>query len=120
LPTTATFSLCERSDGKFLAHALEFDLVSVADTEKEAEQKLRLAVQLYIEYGLYKGWGKDIRFPAPKEYWDRLTVDSCIAIGPPIEIRDHRPERLIVYRASKQRAATPTPSRVAEALCQAS
>jgi hypothetical protein len=102
LPMTATFSLYQRVDGKFVAHALEFDLVAIADTQKEAEQELRLAVKIYIEYGLFKGWRKDIRFGAPQECWDHLTSDSCISIGPPIEIKDHRPERrVIVYRATK-------------------
>lgn len=71
---TATFSLYQRADGMAVAHALEFDLVSVAESEKEAEHKLRLAVKTYIEYGLFKGWDKDIRFSAPQECWDRLTV----------------------------------------------
>lgn len=110
---TATFCLRQREDGKFLAHALEFDIVAVGDTQKQAEHKLRLAVKLYIEYGLFKGWEKDIRFSAPQECWDLITTDSTISIGPPIEIRDHRPERkVIVYRAtshsSTARAAVQT------------
>lgn len=100
LPMTATFAMGQRADGKFIAHALEFDIVSVAETEKEAELKLRLAVKLYVEYGLSKGLEKDIRFPAPQACWDRLTADSTISIGPPIKIQDHSPERLIVYRAT--------------------
>jgi len=103
LPMTATFSLYQRADAKFVAHALEFDLVTVADSEKEAEQELRAAVKLYIEYGMFKGWEKDIRFGAPKAMWDLLTPDSHISIGAPIEIADHRAERrVIVYRATKQ------------------
>ena len=99
LPITATITLRPREDGKFVAHALDFDLVAVADTEKEAEQEVRLAVKLYIEYGLIKGWEKDIRFSAPQCAWDLLTPDAPIRIGEPIHITDHRAERkVIVYR----------------------
>ena len=109
LPTTAHFSLYQREDGQFVAHALDFDLVTVAGTEREAEQELRKAVKTYIEYGIFKGWEKDIRFEAPHRFWDLLTVDSSISIGQPIEITDHRPERrLIVYRATKQNRTSHT------------
>jgi hypothetical protein len=105
-----TFSLYEREDGKFVSHALDFDIVAVADSEKDSEEKLRLAVKIYIEYGLFKGWEKDIRFSAPMEFWDRLTPDSHVSIGPPIEITDARPQRrVIVYRAQSRvsHAASP-------------
>jgi len=103
---TATFTQQRRDDGKFVAHALEFDLVAVADTETEATDKIRLAVKIYIEFGLSQGWEDDILFPAPQQSWDRLTEDSRISLAAPIEINDHRPERRVfLYRAMSAASA---------------
>jgi hypothetical protein len=105
---TATFTQQKRADGKFVSHSLEFDLVAVADTEAEATEKIRLAVKIYIEYGLAQGWEDDIIFPAPQHSWDRLTSDSQISLAGPIEINDHRPERRVfLYRAMNAQGESP-------------
>lgn len=88
LPMTMTISLCQECD-KFVAHALDFDLVCVADSEAEATNKTRLAVKTYVEYGLSKGWTDEIMFPAPEEYWDKLK-DATISVAEPIQIMDRR------------------------------
>lgn len=86
LPTTVSFLISKDRD-KIVAHALDFDLVAVADTEEEAKRKIRLAVKTYVEYGLSNNWADEIIFPAPDEYWDKLKY-ATIAIGETIEIAD--------------------------------
>lgn len=84
LPMTLTNLLLH--DGKFVAHSLDFDIVCVADDEKEAWEKLRLAIKTYVEFGISSGWQDNIIFPAPQEYWDKLTPDTPVQLGPPIVI----------------------------------
>jgi len=91
---TLTHLLC--TNGKAVAHSLDFDLVSVASTEEEATKKLRLAVKTYVEFGLGKGWDDYILFPAPKRYRDKLTPDVPAQIGPPIEIASDERAVLVV------------------------
>lgn len=93
---TTTFLVYQRQDKKTVAHALDFDLVSVGETPNKAVNRLRAAVKLYIEFGLTKGWEEDIRFPAPPEYWARLTADTPVSLMEPIQIEDNRPGRNIV------------------------
>lgn len=89
LPQTVTFSVSERSDGKWVAHALDFDLVAVSNTRVKAVDKLRLAVKVYVEFGLTNNWPEDIVFPAPEECWSRLQGKTA-EIMSPIEIEDTR------------------------------
>jgi len=90
LPQTVTFSVgARKDDGKWVAHALDFDLVCAADTKPKAVEKLRLAVKVYVEYGLVNNFTEDIIFPAPEEYWLRLQ-GKMAEIMPPIEIEDTR------------------------------
>jgi len=93
---TATFGVQKREDGKFVAHALDFDLVSVSETAERAIEKLRLVVKTYIEYGLNNNWAQDIIFPAPDQYWEKLSLNTPAAIIAPIEIEDNR---LFVFQA---------------------
>jgi hypothetical protein len=93
---TATFGVQKREDGKIVAHALDFDLVAVSDTAERAIDKLRLVVKTYIEYGLNNNWAQDIIFPAPDEFWERLSPGVPGAIMAPIEIEDNR---LFVFQA---------------------
>jgi hypothetical protein len=72
-----------------VAHALDFDLVSVASSEDEAVAKLRLAVKSHVEFGIKMGIERDIMFPAPKKFWESLTPNSSLSIGEPIEIDHH-------------------------------
>jgi len=97
LPMMATFSVSER-EGKHIAHALDFDVVCVSDTEEKAIEKLRLSVKTYVEYGLSNGWADDIIFPAPSPYWELLSPETPIKLMAPIVIVDNR--RLLVARAA--------------------
>lgn len=88
LPMTAVFSIT-KSGSRMVAHALEFDLVCVAETEDEAVRKLRVAVQAHVEYGLKNRFDRDILQSAPEKAWNALTPETTLSIGEPIIIREH-------------------------------
>src|SRR3954452_13102333 len=62
LPPMLTF--LESTNGYHAVHSLDFDIVSVADSEDEAWRKLRIAVATYVEYGLNNGLKDYIVFNA--------------------------------------------------------
>ena len=106
---TATFGVFQNEAGKYVAHALDFDLVSVAPTKEQAVDKLRLAVKTYIEYGLSNNWAADMMFPAPIEFWTRLLTDSPIGLLDPIMIEDNRVtvfEAMLAYEALRPAVQT--------------
>jgi hypothetical protein len=74
------------TNGKCVAHNLDFDLVAVAPTEEEAWARLRLAVKTYVEFGLSKGWEHSMLFAAPQEVRDLLKPNTPVQIMPPLEI----------------------------------
>jgi hypothetical protein len=96
LPATATFAVGKDGD-KCVAHALDFDIVCVAETEERAIENLRLAVKTYVEYGLSNGWTEDIMFPAPEGYWSNLDSSGVVKMLAPIEVDDRR---MVVFRAA--------------------
>jgi hypothetical protein len=69
LPMMLTF--LESKNGHHVVHSLDFDIVSVADTEHEAWEKARLAVKTYVEFGLSKGWYDYIAFSPHKNIGTR-------------------------------------------------
>jgi hypothetical protein len=86
LPATLTF-IFSKDGEKTVAHALDFDLVAVADTDEEATRKIRLAVKTYVEYGLSNNWVDEIIFPAPDEFWEKLR-SAKISLMKPIKVAD--------------------------------
>jgi hypothetical protein len=114
LPMTTVFSVSESGDGKAVAHALDFDLVSVAASPNEALRKLRIAVKYHVEYGLKFGFHRDILLKAPDEYWKPI-LGGKFSIGEPIVI-DHRllyPMTPEVPAAALHENRTPTRTAVA-------
>jgi len=81
-----TYLLLTKHPDRVVAHALDFDLVSVAKDEKEALAKLRKAIKAHVEFGIQRDLVKDILFKAPEEYWAALTPDTKLSIGEPILI----------------------------------
>ena len=77
LPMTAAV-LLYRDKETFVAHALEFDICAVENSEKEAVDKLKRCMKRHIEFALGNGWGDSILSPAPSEFWEmeRNVVDS--------------------------------------------
>lgn len=95
LPMMLTF--LESKNGHHAVHSLDFDIVSVGDSEDEAWSKLRLAVKTYVEYGLSKGWKEHIVFNAPKEFWDKITPDVSTRIMDPITLADTEKKVIAVH-----------------------
>jgi hypothetical protein len=86
LPMMLTF--LESKNGHHAVHSLDFDIVSVADSEEVAWNKLRIAVKIYVEFGLGKGWKNHIMFNAPQECWDKITPELTSRILEPITLGD--------------------------------
>jgi predicted RNase H-like HicB family nuclease len=105
LPMTSLVRFSQEADG-FVAHALDFDLVAVGDTEDEATEKIRWAIQAYIEYGLKNFWHDHILYGAPKEMND-ISIETPVKLMEPIIVQDRK---ITLVRA------TPThePSRAAK------
>lgn len=113
LPMMLTFLECQ--NGHHSVHSLDFDIVSVADTEDEAWEKARLAVKTYVEFGISNGWTEHIPFPAPQEYWDMITPDVSTRIVPPITIADSEKKVIAVHGSTKNDGSLKAPSSVAKA-----
>jgi hypothetical protein len=86
LPMMLTF--LESKNGHHAVHSLDFDIVSVADSEEVAWSKQRLAVKTYVEFGLSKGWKNHIVFNAPQECWDKITPELTSRILESITLGD--------------------------------
>lgn len=99
LPMTMVVTTCKQAEG-YVAHALDFDLVSVAPTAKSAMEKVRLAVKTYIEYGLTNEFDQHIKFAAPKECWEKISTDTPVQLMEPIHVMDRR--MLVVAVASNE------------------
>ena len=95
LPMMLTF--LESKNGHHAVHSLDFDIVSVADTEEDAWRKLRLAVKTYVEFGLSNGWKEHIVFNAPKEFWDKITPEVTTRILEPITLADTEKKVIAVH-----------------------
>lgn len=58
-----------REDDLYVAHCLEFDIVSDGKTEQEACQNCIECVQHYIEFCVDEGSFENAINSAPREYW---------------------------------------------------
>ncbi|MGA2903629.1 MAG: hypothetical protein ABSD98_07350 [Candidatus Korobacteraceae bacterium] len=85
LPMTLTHLVTHPGD-KTVLHSLDFDIVTVDNSEEEAWERHVQSVKTYVECGLSKGWQQYIRFRAPDEAWAQLTPDTPVRIMPPIVI----------------------------------
>jgi hypothetical protein len=62
--------LITRDDDKFVAHALEMDLVAYGDTEDEAVEEVANLMRNQISFAIQKGEEHLTNFRAPKEFFD--------------------------------------------------
>jgi hypothetical protein len=85
LPMMTYFLITKHPHGT-VAHALDFDLVSVGKSDEVAVKKLRMAVKAHVEFGIQMDISKDILFKAPEEFWAALTPETTLSIGEPIQI----------------------------------
>lgn len=69
---TISIKYTERQgDGYFIAHALEFDLVTTGLSSELAISKLQRAVTHHVEFASKHGLNlTDTLMRAPQEYWD--------------------------------------------------
>ncbi len=87
LPMMTYFLVTKHPHGT-VAHALDFDLVSVGESEALALAKLHMAVKAHVEFGIQMDITKDILFKAPEEFWAALTPETMLSIGEPIQIEN--------------------------------
>lgn len=109
-PASKTFELpmmsvirYSQDDEGFVAHALDFDLVAVGETEDEATEKIRWAIKAYIEYGLKNYWQNHILCRAPKEMTN-ISMDTSLKLMEPIIVQD---TKLCLARTSATNEAKP-------------
>jgi predicted RNase H-like HicB family nuclease len=90
LPLVSVIRYSREEDG-FIAHALDFDLVAVGETEDEATEKIRWAIKAYIEFGLKNYWEEHIIFRAPEELANELSPENVtLKIMEPIIVQDRK------------------------------
>jgi hypothetical protein len=63
--------LIYKEDDRFVAHALDFDLLGYGDTEDEAKEELQELVANQMMFSHGKNKPEMINFAAPKEFFDR-------------------------------------------------
>jgi len=95
LPTTVTIVFRPEKTGGITAHALEFDLAATGKDRADADRKVSIAIQSYIEFGLLNGWAEDIRYPAPADFWPPEGTD--LKVTGSIQIMS---QNLLVYSTS--------------------
>ena len=90
LPMMSIIQYSEEPDG-FVAHALDFDLVAVGQSEEEATEKIRWAIKAYIEYGLKNYWEDHIIFRAPEKLLDEMSPGkTALKIMEPIIVQNRK------------------------------
>ncbi len=83
--------LLSSSDGKFVAHCLDLDLVCVGDSRERAAQKLDGLVKAQIELTLATGHLVNLTTKAPLHFW-RQFIDGAPFNLEPQTIRIKIPE----------------------------
>jgi hypothetical protein len=72
--------LIYQEDGEFCAHALEMDLLGYGKTENEAISELFKVIQCQLAFARAKNDDSILRFPAPKEFFDRWEAAHAAAL----------------------------------------
>ncbi len=96
----------------FVAHCLEFDLVTVAKTMRDVEKKMLLLLQVHLEHALEEQLNPFN--PAPDRYWEKIHSAEYI---------NSKKEVMIPLRTKKSKiplsAKKPTPhiTYTAQPLC---
>lgn len=63
--------MVKREDGEYVAHALEFDLMSAGDTPEDAIRAIKDSIATYFEACRSMGLDpRDCGRPAPQEFYD--------------------------------------------------
>ena len=64
--------LLEKEKDKFIAHCLEFDIVTEGSSLEDAEESIIDAINEYITYAIENNLLNQIYRPAPKEIWEKI------------------------------------------------
>jgi thiamine monophosphate kinase len=75
--------LLTRDDDKYVAHALEMDLVAYGDTEEEAVEEVASLMKNQISFAIQRGEQHLICFKAPPEFfkeWEKVHASSLQGI----------------------------------------
>src|SRR6266705_2623472 len=72
--------LLSKDDGKFVAHALEMDLVAYGKTEKEAIRELNSLIRNQISFAIEKREEHLMYFRAPDEYFEEWEKAHAAAL----------------------------------------
>ena len=109
LPMTATVLVYPSGVAEdWVAHALEFDLCAVEESQRGSLEKLQKVLKSHVEFGLKKGWGGAILSRAPDKFWNMLRDASP---GPELEpVFIDTPKQTARLSKPDHRRA-PTPSR---------
>lgn len=83
LPMTLSTTVTQK--GKlWIAHSLDFDLVETGTSKTGAWDNLMLAIRVYVEFGLSKGWDDFIIQTAPDDF--QMTAGMRAEVMPPLEL----------------------------------
>jgi len=70
---SASINILESKEGDhYIAHCLEFDLVSQGATREEAKDNLAGLIFSYLQFAMEHNIEQFTYHPAPKIYWDRF------------------------------------------------
>ena len=67
----STRVLIYKEGSKFVAHALEFDILAYANTEEAAKKELEGLLDNQVSFAACMEKTEMVHFPAPKEFFDR-------------------------------------------------
>lgn len=73
--------LVSKEDEKFVAHALELDLLAYGDSEDEARKELQATMFAQLSFAAHMEKSEMIDHPAPKEYFDRWDKANRLALA---------------------------------------
>ena len=78
----------EKEDTLYIAHCLDFDLVTQAKSFKGAKEMMIDAIYEYLTYAVENNLQEQVFRPAPSEYWAKIPLASkeeVISRSKPIE-----------------------------------
>ena len=68
--------IIEKEGNLYIAHCLEFDLVTQAKTLKGAKEMIIDAIYEYLSYAVKNNLQEQVFRPAPSEYWAKIPRAS--------------------------------------------
>lgn len=88
-----------REDDKWIAHALDMDIIGSADTYEAALEKLEGLISTKVQFAKEKGDASLIFHKAPDKYWhlfDRQRIEQVAALfaNEDLQHPDYRAENL--------------------------